>query len=47
MCNKFNKPKRLNIKNVPLLSLRGPNVLFLSQVWPYGDGSTHIKKEVE
>jgi hypothetical protein len=46
MCNRFNKPQSLNIKSVPLLSLRGPNVLFSSQM-AYGDGSTHTKIEVE
>lgn len=42
MCNTFNKPQSLNISELHLLSLRGPNVLFLARQ-AYGDGSTHIK----
>jgi hypothetical protein len=43
VCNRFNKPQTLNIRDVHLHSLRGPNVLFSSQM-AYGDGSTHVKK---
>ena len=32
VCNRFNKPQTLNIRSVTLLSLRGPNVLFSSQI---------------
>jgi hypothetical protein len=31
MYNRFNKPQTLNSKSKPLVSLRGPNVLFSSQ----------------
>ena len=41
VCNRFNKPQILNIRSVTLLSLRGPNVLFLARL-AYGDGSTHV-----
>ncbi len=41
LCNRFNKPKVLNNRDVHLLSLRGPNVLILASL-AYGDGSTHI-----
>jgi hypothetical protein len=43
LCNRFNKPQCLNMKAVPLLSLRGPNVLFLASL-AYSDGSTHINE---
>jgi hypothetical protein len=43
LCNRLNKPQGLNMKAVPLLSLRGPNVLFLASL-AYSDGSTHINE---
>jgi len=46
MCNRFIKPKSLNIKTFNQLRLRGPNVLFLANV-AYGDGSTHINVRYE
>jgi len=46
MCNRFIKPKNLNIETVNQLRLRGPNVLFLAKV-AYGDGSTHINVRYE